>query len=369
MIILHCADKNKWEEDKKLGIYGVSEISKKGFISCVNPVNVTPANFTVPSIKEYVILCINVDRVDSEISTENDEIKIYGTIPADAVVGTIAYTFDKDDKFLISDEVKDIAIINDVLANMNLTYVSHKYFSDGTDSRIILLNDAYVIKQNNPDLLRSESLFSEWYKSPKLQNVLYSDKDFRYIVYNFIPGDVMHTVDDFNDVINNIKEIVDNYKVYNGEEFGYIYEPSSSWNDFLKTLVHERSLTLPESFNYLPKVYDAIAELEKYKFDKKLIHGDFGTHNFIKQNGKFVGAIDPIPMAGDSLYDLTYALLSNVAFLPHLSLDFLCELSGEPKDKVKAMLTVQLFCRFDICIKHHKEDIDDYLDFWYKVIE
>lgn len=369
MIILHCADKNKWEEDKRLGTYGVSEISKKGFISCLNPVKVTSSNFTFPSTKEYIILCIDTDKVDYKISAENDEIKIYSTIPSNSIVSTIAYTFDGNDNFFVNNEVKDIGIINDVISNMNLTYNSHKYFSDGTNSRIILLNDKYIIKQNNPKLLESEAMFSQWYKSPKLQNVLYADKDFRYIVYNFIPGSVMHTVDDFNDAIDNIKNIIDNYKLYDGKEFGYIYNPSSSWIDFLKTLVHERSLTLPESFNYLPKVYDAINELEKYKFDKKLIHGDFGTHNFIKQDGKFVAAIDPIPIAGDSLYDLTYALLSNVSFLPHISLDFLCELSGDSKDKVKAMLTVQLFCRFDTCIKHHKEDIDDYLDFWYKVIE
>ncbi len=368
MIILHCADKNKWEEDTKLGTYGISEVSKKGFIPCMKVTDITSDNFTFPSMKEYIILCINTDKVDAKIDY-NDGIKIYGAIPSEAVVSTIAYTFDGDDKFSINSDVKDIAIINEVLEALNLTYVSHKYFRDGTYSRIILLNDKYIIKQNDPNLLKSEALFSEWYKSPKLQNVIYSDKDFKYIVYTFVPGDVMHTVEDFNDVISNIKEIISNYKKYDGDEFGYIYQPSASWGDFLKTIVHERSLEFPESFNYLPKVYDAVAELEKYPFEKKLIHGDFGTHNFIKENGKFVAAIDPIPLAGDPLYDLIYALLSNVAFLPHLSLDFLCELSGEPKEKVKAMLTILLFCRFDLCLKHHKEDIDEYLDFWYKIIE
>lgn len=368
MIILHCADKNKWEEDKKLGTYGVSEISKKGYIACMRPESITSDNFTFPSTKEYVILCIDTDKVDTEIHYE-DEIKIYGTLPAEAVINTLAYTFDNDDKFFITKEIVDLAIINNVLENMNLNYESYKYFSDGTYSRIILLNNKYIIKQNDISLLKSEAMFSEWYKSPKLQNVVYSDKDFKFIVYQFVPGDVMHTIDDFNDVVSNIKAIVNLYKNYDGPEFGYIYAPSNSWEEFLKTSVNDHSLTLPDSFNYLPKVYDAIETLSNYPFDKKLIHGDFGTHNFIKKNGKFVAAIDPIPLAGDTLYDMIYALLSNIDFLPHLSTDFISEISGEPKEKVKAMLTVVLFCRLDTCLKHHKEDIDDYLDFWYKIVE
>lgn len=368
MIILHCADKNKWEEDVKLSAYGISEVSKHGFIPCIDASCVTPDNFTFPSMKEYIILCINTDKIDANISYENG-IKVYGTIPTEAVISTIEYTFDGDDRFIVSDKIKDIAILNDALSALNVPYVSHKYFRDGTDSRIILLNGVYIIKQNNPKLLESEALFSKWYKSPKLQEVIYSDKDYRYIIYNFVPGDVMHTVDDFNDAVSNIKEIVQGYKKYDEAGFGYIYEPSASWEDFLKALVHEHSLTLPEAFNYLPKVYEAINELANYSFEKKLIHGDFGTHNFIKENGKFVAAIDPIPIAGDALYDLIFALISNVAFLPHISLDFLCELSGEPKEKVKALLTVLLFCRLDTCVKYNKEDLEDYLDFWYKVIE
>ena len=85
-----------------------------------------------------------------------------------------------------------------------------------------------------------------------------------------------------------------------------------------------------ESNEYLVKkineIIDAINELNKYPFDKKLIHGDFGAHNFIKRNEKFVAAIDPQPIAGDPTYDLLFALVSNIDLIPFLSIDYLNQL-------------------------------------------
>lgn len=368
MIILHCALKTDWEDAIQTGKYGAELIEKNGFIPCMNATDITPENFSFPSTKNYVILCINTDKISSEIKSESINLNIYGTIDTSAVASTLDYIFDNDDKFVVSQEIKDITIINEVLDKLNIKYTSHKYFRDGTTSRIIDVNDELIIKQNIPSLLKSEVLFSEYNKTPKLQNVLYTDENYKYIVYNFIPGDVMHTVEDVNDLISNIKELVSSFKDYDGEEFGYVYEPCNSWIDFLKTIVHDSSITLPESLNYLPQVYDSISVLEKYSFKKKLIHGDFGTHNFIKQNGKFVGAIDPVPIAGDASYDLFFALVSNVDLLNHLSIDFLCEISGEPREKVTALLTVVLFYRLATCLRHHKEDFDTYVDFWYRII-
>ena len=225
-----------------------------------------------------------------------------------------------------------------------------------------------LIKQNNASLLKSESLFSETYKAnPKLQRVVLADDEYKYIVYEFMPGDVMHVVNNPQELLLNIKEVINHYLPYDGEEFGYLYEPSTSWIDFLKSRVHEASLTLPDSFDFLPQVYESISTLENYSFDKKLIHGDFGTHNFIKKHNDFVGVIDPIPMVGDPLYDFIFACLSNLDIVNHLSLEKLVELTKEPEEKIKSMVIVLLFCRMSTCLRHHKEDFDGYVDFWYKI--
>lgn len=375
MIILHCAEKSTWDVESKLGSYGLDVMGKFGYIPCMNISNLTAENFSFSSMKDYIILCINTDVVNSEIKYEKIDScdyevpNIYGPLNLDAVCETLPYSFNSEDKFVITDEIQEFELVNRALNELNLKYTSHKKFHDGTYSKIILLNDKYIIKKNEPKLLESEVLFSKFNQLPKLQKVVYADDEFDFIIYEFIPGDVMHTVDDFDDVISNIKEITSSFKNYDGTEFGYVYNPSVSWGEFLRSIVHDRSLTFSESFNYLPKVYDAITILENYPFEKKLIHGDFGTHNFIKENGKFVGAIDPIPLVGDPLYDVIYSLASNVDLLNKVSIDYISETFAEPKEKVKALFTVVLFCRFAICLKYHKEDIDDYIDFWYKHID
>ena len=54
--------------------------------------------------------------------------------------------------------------------------------------------------------------------------------------------------------------------------------------------------------------------VDKYKFTKKLMHGDFGLHNMLFLNGELVGIIDPQPLIGDALYDLIFCLLSDELF-------------------------------------------------------
>jgi streptomycin 6-kinase len=109
--------------------------------------------------------------------------------------------------------------------------------------------------------------------------------------------------------------------------------------------------------------------LEKYPFDKKLLHGDFGTHNFIQEDGKLVGVIDPMPVIGDYLYDLLFAVVSNVDILSSVSLEDLYNLVNEPPEKIKAMLTIVLYCRISRCLKYHPEDIEIYMEYWNKLTQ
>ena len=53
----------------------------------------------------------------------------------------------------------DKIIIEKVLNLRNEDYVIHKYFTDGVSSRVILLNNKYLIKQNEPETIKSEVTF------------------------------------------------------------------------------------------------------------------------------------------------------------------------------------------------------------------
>ena len=87
-------------------------------------------------MKDYVILCIDEAKVTSEIKYEKldandfESPNIYGPLNVDAVIDTIPYTFDSEDKFIMNSNLRGISLINQVMADMNLEYLSHRFFND-----------------------------------------------------------------------------------------------------------------------------------------------------------------------------------------------------------------------------------------------
>jgi hypothetical protein len=64
------------------------------------------------------------------------------------------------------------------------------------------------------------------------------------------------------------------------------------------------------------------------------------------------------------LYDLLFAIASNVQILSSVSLEDLYSLINEPQEKIKALLTIILYCRISRCLKYHPDDIDIYIGYW-----
>ena len=262
------------------------------------------------------------------------------------------------------DNKKDEEIINKLSKILDIKYECHKYFNDGASSTVILLNNSYIIKQNTELALQAEIEFLKSNNSIYFQKIIYVDPNYEFVVYNFIPGDVMHEVNDVEDTLKEIKYITSNYANFEKDGFGYLNEEVVSWSQFLKDEVEYSSSNITEYISDKTLVYKCVKKLEKYYFDKKLLHGDFGTHNFIKQNGKLVGVIDPMPVIGDSLYDLLFAIVSNTDILSNITLEQIYSLSDEPKEKIKALFTIVLYSRISRCLKYHPEDIAIYMDFW-----
>ena len=95
--------------------------------------------------------------------------------------------------------------------------------------------------------------------------------------------------------------------IYNG--YGYLFEDNKTWDEFLLDEALNSYKEMPEI--NIDKIYKALEIIKKYNVDKYLIHGDFGTHNFIMQDNK-IKVIDPMCVVGDKLYDFYFAIFSNV---------------------------------------------------------
>ena len=259
---------------------------------------------------------------------------------------------------------KDNKIINTILNIVKEDYKNHQYLNTGASSTVFLLNDCYLVKQNTKLILKAEIEFLEHNNSDMFQKIIYVHPKYEFVVYKFINGDTMKHVENVNDTIQKLIDITKTYINYNKGGFGYLNEETSSWSRFLKDETTYSSLNLKQ---YIPNkkiVNKCIEILENYPFDKKLLHGDFGTHNFIQENGKLVGVIDPMPVIGDSLYDLLFAIVSNVNILSSFTLEDLYSLIDEPQEKIKAMLVVVLYCRISRCLKYNPQDIEAYMEVW-----
>lgn len=271
-------------------------------------------------------------------------------------------------------ENNDKNIIDKALKILNVAYISHNYFNHGTYSKVILLNDKYLIKQSNVPALKAEIQFLELNQDDILQQIIYVDPHYEFVIYKFIPGNVMKRVDDIQDFLHNIVSVTKNYKTYSSKYFGYLNEEVSSWSEFLKSEIDYALKNLKSYENYsniidVNILYDYAKKLDKYPFEKKLLHGDFGCHNFIKFNNKFAGIIDPMPVIGDYLYDLLYAIVSNVQVVSSITFEDIIKLVNEPKEKVFYLLLIVLYCRIYRCLKYNSAYIDVYINFWNNLLQ
>ena len=113
MILFHIAEKNKWEESLKSGLYGDFSIEKDGFIHCSEFNQLLHvANNNLKSVNEkLVVLCIDSNRLKSEIKWEinrNNGITfphIYGLINVDSVIDTVDFEKNLCGDYFISDKL------------------------------------------------------------------------------------------------------------------------------------------------------------------------------------------------------------------------------------------------------------------------
>lgn len=261
-------------------------------------------------------------------------------------------------------------ILKDLKTKIDFNDREIKYFTEGaTDSIVFSLDNKYLVKTVDENTLKTQVEFFKLYQdNRRFQNIITYNEELKYICFEFLEGEKYTGSEEYSvkDIVRQIYEITDSYKEYFYDGYGYLYEDNLSWSDFLKSEVEyskKEIEILDLDFN---KVYKALDHINNYNVNKYLIHGDFGTHNFLINEGKIL-VIDPMPVVGDKLYDFYFALFSNVNLFNKLDSDYILSFFDREIDYKKSLMIIVLFIRLSRCYVYHREDLDIYLK-WFREI-
>lgn len=251
-------------------------------------------------------------------------------------------------------------IYEEISKKLNIKIKSVHEFKDGTSSKVFLVNNIYLLKMN--DGLDGEAAFLNASKNSVFQNLIYRGKNFN--IYKYIKGNMMKRVNKPKELMRSLFNITSRYQISNIVGYGYLNELHSKWTEFLKVeLESSRFKTALNEEDYV-FVMKCVNSLESFRFKSRLLHGDFGTHNFVEENDILIGVIDPQGLVGDYMYDFLFGLVSNVDIISNITVEEILEITHENPKKIMALLFVVLYNRINRSIKYHPEDTDEYVKIW-----
>lgn len=241
-------------------------------------------------------------------------------------------------------------MINELENNLNIKVTNIKEFKDGTYSKVFLINNKYLVKENPS--LDSEVEFLKLNNNKYFQNIIYIGNGFN--VYNFIEGNVVKSVNNPLELVKILYEIVSSYNETDKDGYGHFYDLRKTFKEFLSIELEDSKDD--DNYSFMLNVLDNIND----DFKKSVIHGDFGTHNYIEQDGKLVGIIDPEGILGDPIYDLLFGIVSNIDIIKNIDVDLIFNMIGLTKYHYSLLLIV-LFNRIKRSKKYHPEDTLEYI--------
>ncbi|MGR6544130.1 phosphotransferase family protein [Paenibacillus tundrae] len=251
-----------------------------------------------------------------------------------------------------------------------------KRLSGGTVSKLYLIERTdghpYVVKINEPQVVKSESIYLNHYQSSNLlPKLTFLEPSNTYLVYSFITGSTDYPDGNKTEILQTLVHgLINNYKQVSAEQgWGWVDQPSKSWRDFLEDERSAKSKMIGVHLG--DKDHELICSLVQSIEEEKeafLLHGDYGVHNFIFEGGRLKGVIDPTPVIGDPLYDVIYAFCSSPDDLTietfHLILDQVRFKREASVTTIYEKVLIGLYLRIGTAIKHHPSDLDSYLLSW-----
>ena len=264
-------------------------------------------------------------------------------------------------------DIKEILKDIENRLNIDVDKSNVNYFTDGaTESLVFSIDNKYLIKTMDKNTLDIQKEFLKVYTYDYFQKIIFCNEELKYICFEYVLGDKFYDYKSFDkkDIINQIYNIANGYKEYKYDGFGYLYEDHKSWYEFL----YDEVMYSKKDIDWIPidKVINALDVIKKYSISKYLIHGDFGTHNFLIENGR-IKVIDPMGVVGDYLYDFYFAILSNVTIFKEVDINYILDFYDRDMKYKKSLFIVVLYIRMSRCYKYNQNNFNYYLEVFEKI--
>lgn len=270
----------------------------------------------------------------------------------------------------VADLLEKCLIFDDINTKLGVNLIEKKpqYYTDGaTNSTVFSIDNEYLVKVADERTVRELVEFLTTNTSPVFQKHLCSDEELKYACLGFIEG--MHYKEaplEAHEAAEQIAKIVNSYAVYDCDKYGFMNDMKPTWHDFLLDEVEYAAKRIPEISQ--DAVRAALEKMQGVEPEKRLLHGDFGTHNFLVNRG-VIRVIDPMPVVGDKLYDFYFAILSNIGIFPELGLDYIFSFFDEYDGEYKhALLVIALYVRMSRAAVYDRKNLDKYIEMYMEKI-
>ena len=272
------------------------------------------------------------------------------------------YNYDRMQDEKVSQVVEDLS----KKLHKNLRRAEVKFYMDGwTGAVVFSLDEKYLIKITNSETIETQEEFLQTNPAGAFQHVICTNNEIGYICFEFLPGEkyVGHEIEP-HEAIRQIAEMVSNYRKYPWTGYGFLHHEYPTWREFLADEIDYARGYIPAVS--IEKVQSALEVIGDSKPTKYLMHGDFGTHNFLVNNGK-IYVIDPMPVVGDFLYDFYFAVLSDTKIFTKVGEDFVFEFFERDMKEKRALATIALYVRMSRAWKYDRENFKAYVDMYEKI--
>ncbi|MGH2350126.1 MAG: aminoglycoside phosphotransferase family protein [Chloroflexota bacterium] len=248
-----------------------------------------------------------------------------------------------------------------------------------------------VVKVDQPAMLWAVGRFHEAYRGLPLVSVLrHVNPAHRFLAYDWVPGELGRGLDPPPEKAEMLLALAQGllcrYVPVDSADAGWLHElygaedgrpRGRTWQQFLGRGLAGRHdqvrAHLPRGASALVRRL-AAAPHRRGEGPLHLLHGDCGAHNFVFQEGRLSAVIDPLPVAGEPVFELAFAFAS---WPGDLTLDAILpaaealERAGRwrPPPRARRRVVIEevviaLYSRVGTFVVNRPADVPAYLEAW-----